>query len=100
MTHQNQPPPEGRQTAADMSSSDNVDTSHPKGPSRAELYLELQRLRKTQSAFFRIGAEIAKSGCCHHPEWDGTEEFNPDRCAQDRLMRVFLKERKALEDKP
>ena len=57
----------------------------------AELEREFKLLREYRSAFFRVGAEIAKDGCrCDEVE------FCPPNCVRERLLTMFLRERRIL----
>jgi len=51
-----------------------------------EAVSERERYR---SAFFRIGAEIAKAGCCDH----GKHEPQECNCTRERLIAAFLREK-------
>lgn len=54
----------------------------------------IETLEAYKSAFFRVGADIAKGECCDHllDECD-----NPNRCLREHLLVKFLAERRKLK---
>jgi len=56
----------------------------------------ITELERYKSAFFRVGAEIAKASCCGPADTEGCSLGQLHNCTRERLMVVFLNERRAL----
>jgi hypothetical protein len=70
--------------------------SRSRGAKIEKLEAEADRVGPYVRAFYSIGAEIAKAGCCTHRPRD---EVNLANCTRERLVVNFLAKRRELEGK-